>query len=113
MPMINTKTTVELSQEKKDILAKEYGQAVSILGKPESYLMLGMEEKCDLYFAGKKLEKGAFVSVQLYGSENPQACDRMTGRICQILQDTLGIPQDKIYITYSGFQNWGWNGSNF
>jgi len=57
MPMINTKTTVSLSQEKKDALAKEYGKAVSILGKPESYLMLGMEEKADLYFAGKKLEK--------------------------------------------------------
>lgn len=39
MPMINTKTTVSLSQEKKVSLAKEYGKALSILGKPESYLI--------------------------------------------------------------------------
>lgn len=111
--MINTKTTVSLSQEKKDALAKEYGKAVSILGKPESYLMLGMEENADLYFAGKKLEKGAFVQVQLYGGENPSACNKMTAKICEILGNELNIPADKIYITYQGFENWGWNGANF
>lgn len=111
--MINTKTTVELSDEKKDILAKEYGKAIAVLGKPESYLMLGMEEKADLYFAGKKLEKGAFVQVMLLGSEDSSACNKMTGRICEILEKELQIPSDCVYITYEGFKNWGWNGSNF
>ena len=113
MPMISTKTTVELSPSKREILAKEYGKAISILGKPESYLMLGMEDNADLYFAGEKLEKGAFVSVQLFGSENPDACNKMTAKICEILEKELQIPGDKVYITYAGFKNWGWNGSNF
>ncbi|WP_191017898.1 phenylpyruvate tautomerase MIF-related protein [Treponema zioleckii] len=113
MPMINSKVTMELSEEKRDALAKEFGKAISILGKPESYLMLGFEPNSSLYFAGKQLEKGAFVQVQLYGGENPSACDKMTGKICEIFDKELGIPGDKIYITYSGFENWGWNGRNF
>ena len=113
MPMINSKITVGLTPEKRDALARELGKAISILGKPESYLMLGFEPDASLYFAGEKVEKGAFVQVQLYGGENPEACDRMTGKICEIFGAELGIPGDRIYITYSGFKNWGWNGRNF
>ena len=113
MPMINSKDTTELSQEKRDMLVSEFGKAISILGKPESYLMLGFEDKSDLYFAGKKLDKGAFVQVQLYGGENPSACNKMTAKICDIFSNVLSIPGDKIYITYAGFENWGWNGRNF
>ena len=113
MPLINTKVTVELPQEKRDVLAAEYGKAITVMGKSEAYLMLGMEDKQDLYFAGKKLEKGAFVEVELLGKEDPTACSNMTAKICEILETKLGIPQDKVYITYSGFVNWGWNGSNF
>ena len=25
----------------------------------------------------------------------------------------LGIPQDAVYVTYSGISDWGWNGRNF
>ena len=52
MPMINSKVTISLPQEKRDILKAEFGKAVAILGKPESYLMLGFEDNYDLYFGG-------------------------------------------------------------
>lgn len=111
--MITTKVTLPLPQEKRDALKAALGKAVSILGKPESYLMLGFEDNYDLYFAGNKLSKGAFVTVQLYGKENPDACSRMTAEICRIFADELGIPGDGIYVCYSGHANWGWNGNNF
>lgn len=113
MPFINSKITVEIPQEKRDILKAELGKAISIMGKPESYLMLGFEDNYDLYFGGNKLEKGAFVTVQLFGSVNPSQSDKMTAKICEIYNNVLGIPGDCIYITYAGIQNWGWNGSNF
>ena len=25
----------------------------------------------------------------------------------------LGVPQDKVYVTYAGVSDWGWNGRNF
>lgn len=42
-----------------------------------------------------------------------RARNKMTAKICEILDKELGISGDKVYITYSGFKNWGWNGSNF
>ena len=113
MPMIEVKTTVPLSQEKRDVLKTELGKAISIMGKPESYLMIGLEDSKDLYFGGKKLEKGAFVQVKALGAINSSQSNQMTAKITEILDTTLGIPGSNIYITYQGYDNWGWNGSNF
>ena len=55
MPMIEAKVTMELPVEKRDVLKAEFGKAVSVIGKPESYLMVNLVDKQDLYFAGSKL----------------------------------------------------------
>lgn len=113
MPMINSKITVSVPQEKRNVLKSEIGKAISVMGKPESYLMLGFEDNYDLYFGGKKLEKGAFISVEVLGEVNAADSQKMSAKLCEIFQKELGIPGDKIYITYSGYKNWGWNGGNF
>lgn len=113
MPMINSKVTVQLSKEKEDILKAELGKAISVMGKTETYLMVGFEDNYDLYFGGKRLEKGAFVSVSVLGEVNSEESKKMSAEVCKIFEKELGIPGDKIYITYSGYKNWGWNGGNF
>ncbi|MCR5802087.1 MAG: hypothetical protein K6G57_07140 [Lachnospiraceae bacterium] len=113
MPFIDSKLTMELSSDQKDSIKTKLGKAVSILNKPESYLMVGIEDKYDLYFAGKKLDKGAYVSVSLFGDTRPDSCRDMTAEICKILSEELGIPGNSIYVTYHGVHDWGWNGSNF
>ncbi len=58
MPFINSKVTLPLTEEKKARITARLGEAVTILNKTERYLMVGFEDKYDLFFAGKKLEKG-------------------------------------------------------
>lgn len=113
MPFIDTKLTMQVSQEKRDILKEKLGKAISILNKPESYLMLGFEDQYDLYFGGKKMELGAYVSVSLFGESTSSSYEKMTAEICKILKDQLGIPENAVYVTYHGIQDWGWNGRNF
>lgn len=113
MPMINSKITVSLSQEKMDTLKSELGKAVSVMGKSETYLMVGFEDNYSLYFGGKKLEKGAFVEVKVLGKVNAEQSAKMSEKICTLFENELSIPADKIYITYSGYENWGWNKGNF
>ncbi len=113
MPMINTKVAGEIPAQKMDVLKSEFGKAVSILGKPESYLMLGFEQNQELYFGGKKLSKGAYVEVKVLGSVDSSASSRMTQKVCEILQNVLEIPGDSVYVSYWGTSNWGYNGSNF
>ncbi len=113
MPFINTKYSAEISAEQEEKIKAALGSAVSVLGKSESWLMVGFEPCCSLYFKGEKSEKIAFVEVSLFGSASAAACDKMTGEICGILGDVLGVPSDKIYVKYSPVENWGWNGGNF
>ena len=113
MPMINSKITMEVPQEKRDLLKSELGKAVSIIGKPESFLMVGFEDRQDLYFGGKKLEKGAYIEVRVLGNIDRNASSRMTEKICGIFNDILGIPGESVYVSYWGTDSWGWNGSNF
>ena len=113
MPFIDSKATVALSEEKKENINRELGQAVSALGKTESFLVVGFEPEYDLYFGGRKLEQGAFVSVRVFGQVDSAASEQMTGEICRIFMEQLGIPGQNIYVTYQGFNDWGWNGRNF
>ena len=113
MPMIKVETTVSLPTEKRDVLKAELGKAISIMGKPESYLMINLVENQDLYFGGKKLEKGAFVEIKVFGSVDAGQSDKMTAKVCEILNAQLGIPGDAVYVAYFGTSDWGWNGSNF
>ena len=113
MPFIDSKITVSVAPETKETIKNELGKAVSILSKPESYLMLGFEDNYDLYMGGKKLDKGAYVEVKLFGNASSSAYEKMTAEICRIYEEELGIPGNGIYITYSGISDWGWNGSNF
>ena len=113
MPFIDSKVTVSISDEKRETIKAKLGQAISILNKSETYLMVGFEDNYDLYMGGTKLEKGAYVSVSLFGNASSDAYDKMTGTICDILSGELGIPGNCVYVTYHGVNDWGWNGSNF
>ena len=42
MPMIEAKVTVNLPEEKRNVLKAELGKAITIIGKPESYLMINI-----------------------------------------------------------------------
>lgn len=113
MPFIDSKIVGEVTDIQKESIKTRLGQAVSLLHKTESYLMVGIKDNYDLYFAGKQLDKGAFVSVNLYGQPSSSDCDKMTGEICKIYKEELDIPGENIYITYQGYKDWGWNSHNF
>ncbi len=113
MPFIDSKITLSVSQEKRETLKSELGKALTLLNKPESFLMVGFEDNYDLYMGGRKLEKGAYVAVSLFGNASKAAYENMTARICQLYEKELGIPGNAVYVTYHGVNDWGWNGQNF
>ena len=53
------------------------------------------------------------VTVAVLGTVSDRDSSNLTGRITQILSDELGISPDRIYVSYSEHDKWGWNGSNF
>ena len=113
MPYIDSKITVSLTDEEKEKIKTSLGSAISALHKTESYLMVGIEDKYDLWFGGNKLDKGAYVEVSLLGNAASSDYEKMTGIICDIYEKELGIPPKSVYVTYHPVSDWGWNGSNF
>lgn len=113
MPFIENKISVKLDEEQKNTIKSRLGKAITLLGKTETYLMVGFEDGYELYLGGKKLERGAFVSVSVYAKSVPSGCEKMTAEICRILNEVAAIPSECVYVTYSALENWGWNGYNF
>ena len=97
MPFIDSKITVSLTPEKEEAIKTKLGEAIQILNKSETYLMVGFEDNYDLYMGGSKLDKGAYVSVSLFGQASPSAYSEMTKVICDILSEELSIPGNQVY----------------
>lgn len=113
MPFIDCKFSRQLSPKDCENVKRGFGELIKVLGKSETYLMVGIEDAHTLYLGGKKLENGAFIAVSVYGSVNPAQSRNMTAKVCEFLENELGISPANVYITYQGIENWGWNGSNF
>ena len=113
MPFIDCKFSMKLTEEKKEKIKSKLGENISVMHKPESYLMVGIEDGYSLYFAGKSLENGAYVSVSLFGKPSAADCEKFTAVLCSLFKSELGIDGNNIYVTYQGISDWGWNGGNF
>lgn len=114
MPFINTKTNIKISPEKEKAVKEKLGQAITAIpGKSESWLMVGFEDECHLYFKGNGDKPLAFVEVKIYGSASAAAYDKLTGLITSIMGEELGISADCVYVKYEEVEYWGWNGANF
>lgn len=114
MPFINSRVSIKVTPEQNTELKEKLGQAISLIpGKSESWLMLDLEDEQPMYFRGDNSQPIAFVSVDIYGSDDRAAYEKMTAELTKIFGDVLGIAPDHMYIKYASTMNWGWNGSNF
>lgn len=113
MPYIEAKVTVPVAEKKLETLKARFGRAVGLIHKPESYLMVGIEGGKDLWFAGEKLEKGAYVSVSAFGDPARADCAKMAAELTRILWEELEIPGENIYITFHPVKTWAWQGELF
>ncbi len=113
MPFIDAKISIPLNADTKEALKTEFGKTMSLIGKSEAYLMVGIQDGYDLWMGGQKIDKGAYVSLSLFGNASPESCKKVTAAVCNILSEKLSIPGDKVYVTYHPIADWGWNGTNF
>ncbi|MBE7050319.1 MAG: hypothetical protein E7394_06050 [Ruminococcaceae bacterium] len=113
MPYIEAKISIPLSDNQKEELKCGFGKTMGLVEKPESFLMVNIEDGKDLWFAGEKLEKGAYISLSLLGNSTSENYRKVTEAVCTLLSDKLGIDPKGIYVTYHPVSDWGWNGSNF
>ena len=112
MPYIETVTNQYVTPEAADTIKAKLGEAITLLGKSESWLQLSFTGGAKMYFKGQEAPQ-VYVRVALLGSAGVGAYEKMTARMCEIYSQELEIPQENIYIQYEEAKIWGWNGGNF
>ncbi len=114
MPYIDLKTNALITKTAEAGLSSFFAHALESCfpGKTERWLMVNIEGNRAMYFGGKDT-KCAMVSVDILGEQKKSSYEKMTGMICDVLSSELKIDPDRIYIKYSEYDKWGWNGSNF
>ncbi len=113
MPFINAKVNTKISQEKELAIKERLGQAISLLGKSEGWLMINFDEDAHLYFKGQNDQLLAYIEIKLFGNVSDDMCKKMTEEVTRIIGEELTIDKSNIYVSYYPTDKWGWNGNNF
>jgi len=110
MPMISLKCSKPIP----DNLLGELSAAVAeTLGKPEKYVMVSVSE-VSMMMSGTKGD-AAYAEVKSLGGLSRTVNHEITMKLCVLLSDHLGIPADRVYVTFTSLERdqWGWNGTLF
>ena len=112
MPFINSKITFPVDDAKKEVIQSKLTDFVTdSLTKPKNFVMVNIEDNQQIWFAGKKLQNGVFVSVRLMGNASKAAYSNLTKKICDFFESELNISSENIYVTFHPVEFWGWNSS--
>ena len=113
MPYINAKFSGTVSPEKEIEIKSALGEAITLLGKPERYLMVEIEDGRRLYFGGKNDKPIAYFDVALLHSAPRASYEKLTARLCEIAKDVMGVDGDNVYVKFEETENWGYDSFMF
>ena len=109
MPYINVSTSAKIEDKKK--LLEEISIFISSLtSKSKRFVMAKLDDNCEMYFDDDS--PSCFLEIKSIGSLNPSD---MAKPISNFIYETMGIPIDKIYISFENVSAsmWAWNGRTF
>jgi len=111
MPYLNIVTNQEAKDEAS--LLKAASETVAkATGKPESYVMVALEQKAGMLFGGSDAPT-AILDIRSLGLPGDRKA--FSDALCTMITQQLGIDGSRIYIsmTDSERHNWGWDHSTF
>lgn len=114
MPYLKLSTNLSISNEKKPQLLTELSQLLmKETAKPERYIMVELADGKTMLFAGNT-QPLAYLECKSIGLSSSQV-KALVKSLCQLLENSLRVPPDRIYIEFSNCpaELWGWNGSTF
>ena len=109
MPYINIATSAKIEDKKK--LLEEISILVSSLtNKSKRFVMAKLDDNSDIYFEDDS--PCCFLEIKSIGSLNSS---KMAKPISNFVYEKIGIPIDKIYISFEDVPAslWAWNGRTF
>jgi len=116
MPLIKVQTYIAAPESSTvEGLLKVLSSLLALhLSKPESYVMTAFEPGVAMTFAGTT-EPVCYVEIKSVGSMSPAQTKAMSQDFCQVINEKLGVPTNRIYLEFADAKGamWGWNSSTF
>ena len=109
MPYINISTSTKVEDKKK--LLEEISILISSLtNKSQRFVMAKLDDDCEMRFDDQ--DPCCFLEIKSIGSLSPSD---MANPISDFVCEKIGIPIDKIYISFQDVpaSMWAWNGRTF
>jgi phenylpyruvate tautomerase PptA (4-oxalocrotonate tautomerase family) len=114
MPTLRITTNVHVpSEQRNGLLARASATVGEMLGKPERYVMIILEDGRAMSFAGAQ-EPTAYLELKSLGLREEEA-PSYSHTLYDFLGETLSIPAERIYIELTSPPRhlFGWNRSTF
>jgi len=113
MPLLTIHANVERPRQVTEVLGAFSRSVSEMLEKPERYVMVRLECSADMLFDA---QDRATAYLELKSIDLPEdRTARFSQSLCQLTEQHLGIPSDRVYIEFSNISRhlWGWNGATF
>lgn len=114
MPCLHVRINAPLSAEEKDAVSAALSKIVSQqLGKPESYVMVLVEDNVHMRFAGTT-DKCVFMDLRSIGCISRGQNKKTSAALTKFWTDK-GFSSDRTYISFMDMPgaNWGYDGDTF
>jgi len=114
MPLLTITTNISLDNHAAQTLcSKASSHVASLLGKPESYVMVSLQTGTVMSFAGDDSACAMLELKSLGLPENQTAA--FSESLCDFLNQQAGIKPERVYIQFSGPERhmWGWDKKTF
>lgn len=112
MPLLNIHTNVSVA-DKTAFALRASAYTAKAIGKPESYVMVQLEDERTLVFAGSD-QPAAYLELKSIGLPEQRTAE-LSAALCELISTELGINGNRIYIEFSNAARhmWGWDGATF
>jgi phenylpyruvate tautomerase PptA (4-oxalocrotonate tautomerase family) len=114
MPTLRILTNVPIADEaRRELLRRASSGVAAMLRKPESYVMVIIEDGRDLWFAGSG-DPAAYLELKSLGLPESETAD-YSSALCELLHDTIGVPPARVYIEFAAPPRhlFGWDSGTF
>jgi phenylpyruvate tautomerase PptA (4-oxalocrotonate tautomerase family) len=107
---ITSNQNLDTASGQLEVLSKT---VANLLGKPESYIMVSVQQNLDMLFAGNH-EPLAFCELKSLGLQESQTPE-LSNQLCTCINKLFNIPCNRIYIEFSAPPRamWGWDRRTF
>ncbi|NOY16414.1 MAG: hypothetical protein GXP23_05710 [Gammaproteobacteria bacterium] len=114
MPLLTITTNISLDdQTAQTLCSKASSHVASLLGKPESYVMVSLQTGTTMNFAGDP-SPCAMLELKSLGLPESQTTE-FSESLCEFINQQAGIKPERVYIQFSSPERhmWGWDKRTF